>query len=135
MSKPRDRTKINSGRRKLSPTEKTKSTPQRTAAEPRRTANVPQRTFVETNEQSDFFDNARPNIGRFGWDNDHRNTNCSGRCRDLTEHFRVWRQAYEPYLEQLYTSFLRGINPSKVSFSEFSEFAYSYSSGYISPYA
>lgn len=126
MSKSsRDRTKINSGRRKLSSSEKTNST----------TTNVPKRTFVETNAESDFFDNARPNIGRIGWDNDHRNTNCSGKCRDLTEHFRVWRQVYEPYLEQLYDSFLRGIKPSKVSFSEFSEFAYSYSSGYISPYA
>ena len=80
---------------------------------------------------------ARPNISRIRWNNDHRHTNCprSSGCRGNDDHFRIWRKTYEKYLDHLYSTFSKGINPSKVSLSEFSEFAYSCSSGYISRFA
>jgi hypothetical protein len=74
----------------------------------------------------------QPNLSRFEWNDFHRNTNCT---RDSEGHYKIWRKTYAKYLEQLYSIFSRGINPSKVSFSEFSEFAYSNSSGYISRFA
>lgn len=91
------------------------------------------RQRVAADEESAF--SVQPNIARLRWNNVHRNTNCRRLCRDHSEHFQVWRDAYEPYLEQLYTVFSRALKPSKVSFSDFSEFAYSNSSGYISRHA
>lgn len=78
----------------------------------------------------------RPNLHRLQWNNDHRNTNCpSVVCGDHSDHFRIWLETYQSYLERLYASFSQFIKPSKVSFPEFAEFAYSNSSGYISRYA
>ena len=86
---------------------------------------------------SKFDGAARPNISRIRWNNDHRHTHCprATGCSGNEDHFRIWRKTYEKYLDHLYTTFSRGINPSKVSLSEFSEFAYSCSSGYISRFA
>ena len=76
----------------------------------------------------------RPDSARIKWNNDHRNTNCRRHCRDHSEHFQVWKNTYESYLEKLYSVFARALKPSKASFSDFAEFAYSNSSGYISRY-
>jgi len=56
-------------------------------------------------------------------------------------HFRLWREAYAPYLKQLYVAFTNAIvtpdnseKLSKATFSEFIEFVYRNSSGYITEF-
>ncbi len=80
-----------------------------------------------------------PDLKRIGWNRYHRNSRCPKLCQNDEDHCRIWISTYRNVLEQLFSTFNRRItsgrpNQSKVTFSEFAEFAYLSSSGYISPH-
>jgi hypothetical protein len=82
--------------------------------------------------------NFRPNQTDIFWRTLHTKSagKCKGLCSNSNLHYRKWREAYEPYLRKYFDIFTSGLpeKSSKASFDLFTEFAFSNSSGYISPY-
>ena len=74
----------------------------------------------------------------------HLSYQCRKRCFDEEDHFEAWKSCYMPYLREMFGMVLaktysarkvHGAQRLKITLSDFVEFAYQQSSGYISEFA
>jgi len=83
---------------------------------------------------------ARRKAYKYQWDSARWGKRPIGARKGAEDHYPFWRNAYDRYLWEIFYRVLERINKFKkvredlIDFQEFVDFAYDFSSGYITPY-